>query len=353
MESTAPYVISPTDQRGLIVIVETMFMSWMIFVGLIRLYMRIAINGPVQMDDFIVFTGSIVAIAHVGTIMRAVSHGLGRTQDQVLLADLEHAGRGLYASNLLFVVGHGAAKISVCLLLKRLGRTKDYLLYSKILLGMVTVWTLASFLAVALSCLPQDQLTTTQKCSNLDTAWKAITAFDVITDILTFGLSAFLVWGVQMRWREKGTVIFAFGTRIPLIIVIVLRQTYLNRSSLNTDPSLHLSKPIITTAVLLHTSLMIATVPCLKPFVVSFNTGWGQGVTNSKGQNSYFTPTGKSASTSQSRAYASHNAEEDEVDLTVARPSQESRQSQQMIIHQTREWIVEEEYEMHSVKDRL
>jgi hypothetical protein len=39
----------------------------------------------------------------------------------------------------------------------------------------------------------------------------------VITDVLTFGLSIFLVWGIQMRWKEKATVIFAFGTRTPYV----------------------------------------------------------------------------------------------------------------------------------------
>lgn len=48
-------------------------------------------------------------------------------------------------------------------------------------------------------------------------AWKSITAFDVITDTITFGLSIFLVWGIQMRWKEKATVIFAFGTRTPYV----------------------------------------------------------------------------------------------------------------------------------------
>lgn len=58
MSSAAPYTISPTDQRGLIVI-ETLFMSWMIIVSLIRLYMRLAINGPVQVDDWVVFGGGV------------------------------------------------------------------------------------------------------------------------------------------------------------------------------------------------------------------------------------------------------------------------------------------------------
>lgn len=59
MNSTAPYAISPTDRSGLIVIVETLFMSWMILVSLIRLYMRLAINGPVQIDDVVVFAGGV------------------------------------------------------------------------------------------------------------------------------------------------------------------------------------------------------------------------------------------------------------------------------------------------------
>lgn len=42
-----------------------------------------------------------------------------------------------------------------------------------------------------------------------------ITAFDVITDVLTFGLCILLVWGVQMGWKQKSAVVFAFGTRAP------------------------------------------------------------------------------------------------------------------------------------------
>ncbi|GLI80811.1 hypothetical protein PoHVEF18_009168 [Penicillium ochrochloron] len=202
MEAAAPYAISATDRSGLIVIVETLFMSWMIMVSLIRLYMRLAINGPVQIDDLVVFAGSIFAIAHVGTVMNAISHGLGRTQYDSSSWDLKRAGEGI--------------------------------------------------------------------------AWKSITAFDVITDVLTFGLSIFLVWGIQMRWKDKAT-----------------------------------------------------------------------GVTNSNGEHPYFTPTGKSASTTQSRAFTSSKRDEDEADLAATRLSHDSQNSRQLIIHQTQEWIVEEEYEMH------
>lgn len=49
-----------------------------------------------------------------------------------------------------------------------------------------------------------------------------------------------------------------------------------------------------------------------------------------------------------------NRGEGDEVDLTASRQSQDSQHSQRLIIHQTREWKVEEEeYEMHSIQDRI
>ena len=141
-------------------------------------------------------------------------------------------------------------------------------------------------------------------------------------------------------------------TGFGVIILIILRQTYLDRSLCHPDPSLHLSDAMIATAVLLHYSIMVATVPCLKPFVIAFNTGWGQGLTNSDGEHPYFTPTGKSASTIHSRAYTMNREDEDEADLAATQLSQDSQNSQQLIIHQIQEFIMEEEYEMHSVRDR-
>lgn len=129
--------------------------------------------------------------------MDAISHGLGPSQDQSSLLDLMHAAKvsftpstmalqrcqgtgkdwrkatnayriqGVYAANLLSLAGHGAAKISICLLLKRLGRQGNYLLCSRILLGMVMAWMGASILAVALSCSPQHQMATKQHCGNI------------------------------------------------------------------------------------------------------------------------------------------------------------------------------------------
>lgn len=54
-----PYPITPTDQRGSIIITATMFMSWMCTVYLFRLYMRLVMNGPLGADDFAAFAGDV------------------------------------------------------------------------------------------------------------------------------------------------------------------------------------------------------------------------------------------------------------------------------------------------------
>jgi hypothetical protein len=96
-----------------------------------------------------------------------------------------------------------------------------------------------------------------------------------------------------MRRKDKITVIFAFSTQIVyvkslnaldwrinqipiiarVIILTIVRQSYLNTALQEKDPPLSLAPTLIAIEVLLHFSIMLATVPCLKPFIITFNTG--------------------------------------------------------------------------------
>jgi hypothetical protein len=59
MTGDAPFVITATDKSGSIAIAATLFMSWMVIVCLIRLYMRLTMNGPLGMDDWAAFTAGV------------------------------------------------------------------------------------------------------------------------------------------------------------------------------------------------------------------------------------------------------------------------------------------------------
>ncbi|GFF62188.1 hypothetical protein IFM51744_10913 [Aspergillus udagawae] len=298
-------------------------------------------NGPLGMDDWAAFSAGVIGVVHVVMIMDGLSHGLGRSHQDSPDSKLQKAGKSLYTANLLFLVGHGLAKISVCSLLRRLGREKAYLLACKTSLLIASLWSIASIVAVALSCSANYIWSVETHCRGLNTAWKAITAIDVLTEVFFISLSVFLVWAVQMRRKEKMTVIFAFGTRILVIVPTIVRQSYLNTALKEKDAPSSLSDTLIATEVLLHCSIMLATVPCLKSFIIAFNTGWGQGVAATHGTSYY-----KQTESSASQAHPDHPKEQDELDVAMRTRSLESHNSRQLIIHRTQEWTLREEIEM-------
>ncbi|PLB46507.1 hypothetical protein P170DRAFT_427822 [Aspergillus steynii IBT 23096] len=348
MYNPPAYALTPTDQRGLVVITATMLMSWMVIVSLIRLYMRLALNGPLGWDDLAAFVGGLFGIANVGVIMNGVSHGLAQSARSATDSELVNGGKTLLAADLLFIAGHCGAKLSVCLLLKRLGREPAYLLWCKGALLLTTLWAIASMVSVGILSNSGRALIIEQMDSRVqNNAWKGITAIDVITETLLVGLSMYLVWGIRMKVKQKVAVIFAFGTRTTLIIISIVRQIYLNRAFSAPDLSLRLSDALVATEVLLHFSIMAATMPCLKPFVVAFNTGWGQGIKKKNAAGSYYYDSHNTTSHAQSK----QPRDEDELNPTVTGASEGSDNSQQLIIRETREWTLRTEYiEMDSYR---
>ncbi|BCR92966.1 uncharacterized protein AKAW2_10011A [Aspergillus luchuensis] len=334
----APYGISPTDRSGAIVIAATLFMSWMVLVSLFRVYMRVAMNGPAGWDDVVVWIGGAIGIGNMGAIMKGVSQGLGRINP----TDEEGAMKALYTANLLFLASHGASKVSVCLLLRRLGREGAYIRLCTVGLAVLVLWFLASLLAVGLQCEPSQPWNLTQ-CHSFMTGWRAMTAFDIITEALLVGLSIRLVWGVQMRRTQKAGVIGAFGTRIVIVALTIVRQCYLNRVGLN-NILLDMSNVVVATEVLLHSSLMAATVPCLKPFVIAFNTGWGQG-----GQKDGSYLRSETSEGPPSKARSRPYPADDEITMIPTGGAREcegylEEASGGLMIHQTREWSLRTEY---------
>lgn len=136
----------------------------------------------------------------------------------------------MLTADLLFIAGHCGAKLSVCLLLQRLGREPNYLLWCRAALLLTALWAVVSIVAIGALSHSDSQfmielLDTHVVCTwpfsspkhgltrNQNDAWKGITAVDVTTEALLVGLSIYLVWGVRMRFKQKVAVILAFATR--------------------------------------------------------------------------------------------------------------------------------------------
>jgi hypothetical protein len=171
------------------------------------------------------------------------------------------------------------------------------------------------------------------------------------------------------RKQDSQTYPLAQAYLFSVIVAAIVRLPYIARQLRSSDPTFDSVPAGICTEVLMHYSLIAATIPCLKPFVISFNTGWGQG---NQGQGSSYVlesyvqkKGGHSLGMKSDNVISQSNHSQAETDLPLrpdphahnwsiivddhktpssrreeADGSVGSRESQQMFIRQTAAWSV-------------
>ncbi|GBF59566.1 hypothetical protein TMEN_581 [Trichophyton mentagrophytes] len=361
------YHVTDTDQSGHIVIVSTLLMSWMVLCFFIRIYIRSDINGPFGLDDLVAGIGSTLGIVHVGVLLKAVSQGVGKSKEHLRPTDVNTAEQTLYISDILFILAYSCAKAAVGLLLYRLGRDTLYKRGCAAIALFIGLWGIAATLAMSIKCDISKPWILSDRCLHIELRWQLITTFDVLSELIMFGMLVYLIWGLQMAMSRKVVIVGAFACRLPVVGFSIFRLTTIHGVVDLRNPTISMVPYVIWTEILLHYSIMAATIPCLKPFFIAFNTGWGQGshkrssryLPYNSGSSSKTGPNfpnkfGKIIGTSQAdfRNDASGTRTLSHTLNRGEAPSIESHESQQMIIRETRGWTVEHEsFEMSNYEN--
>jgi hypothetical protein len=104
--------------------------------------------------------------------------------------------------------------------------------------------------------------------------WIAIGTVGIVVEILLTGLSVVLVWGLQMQPKDKLRVISGFAARLVVAVPVVIRLVSLQNSSDAHDFTWSFTMPALWAQLEMHLSIIAATIPCLRIFLKSFNTGY-------------------------------------------------------------------------------
>ncbi|KAL8845906.1 MAG: hypothetical protein Q9221_008963 [Calogaya cf. arnoldii] len=221
-----------------------------------------------------------------------VSKGLGRSTNLVTLDDLQALQQAAYAGDILYLITTYLSKCSVILLLLRLSRDRKHRIVFNATLVATVVVAIASIFAISLRCdFSRPWLLFQEKCSGILLRWQVVTAFDILTEAIIFGISFYLIHGLHMSLSNKTVIVGVFAFRLLLasswsqyshtngvsrmIPFLIIRVTSFPHHHLSTDPSFTMTYFYIWTQTSLNLSLMLSTMPCLKPFVASLNTGYG------------------------------------------------------------------------------
>lgn len=144
-------------------------------------------------------------------------------------------------------------------------------------IAVVVFWAIGSLVATAISCSPSQYVRgiSDGRCNNRLGLWKVIAAVDILTEVLLVTLPMLFVWPIQMKRYIKIQVAIAFGFRVPLIAIAAVHLHYVAAYSNGANTPQAIIPALVLQQCELLWSLLSATIPTLKAFMRTFNSGFG------------------------------------------------------------------------------
>jgi hypothetical protein len=90
---------------------------------------------------------------------------------------------------------------------------------------------------------------------------------DTCTEVISFALAFYIIYGLQMSWSRKGSVLVTFGMRLLILIPIIFRLDQLNTELHSSDPTYDGLFPSVWTQIQIAYALVAATIPCSRSWI--------------------------------------------------------------------------------------
>ncbi|KAJ9612892.1 hypothetical protein H2200_002833 [Cladophialophora chaetospira] len=270
---SAPIGVITSTDRSAVVLIATGIALVVGFVSLaIRIYVRF--THSISWDDYTIYAATAFSVFQAATVFVEGKNGLGKVLRQLDTSELMHLQKAAYASNILFITTLWLTKCSTACLYLRLSPNHYHGLASKAaLVGMTIVSLIISIFMIALSCdLAHPWLFIRPQCTNLYTRWLVFAIFDIVTEVVLFALSFYIIHGLQMPWTRKGSVLVTFGLRLLVIIPIAFRLHQLKVELNSDDPTYDGLFASIWTQIEMTSGLVAATIPCSRSWISATST---------------------------------------------------------------------------------
>lgn len=103
---------------------------------------------------------------------------------------------------MLYAIGLGLIKCSICLMLIRIFFVKHFRIAGYSVIAFCTAWALMTILIAFLLCRPLDYdwnlLPTTGHCGDPRSAYAAVGIVDIVSDMAILILPLFMIWNLQL-----------------------------------------------------------------------------------------------------------------------------------------------------------
>ncbi|KAF7122266.1 hypothetical protein CNMCM5793_000223 [Aspergillus hiratsukae] len=270
---SGPPTVNRKDNHGGLIVVITGFCLVLVLSSLAARTFSSYKRRIIQKDDYGFIAAVIVALAQTSLVLAQVHYGWGAAES------LSSATKGKmlkmgYASDILFVVTLGLSKITTAVFYMTLFKQKLRAVIRGLLIGG-GIWAILSVILLAVGCSHRPWLDIDAKCSGLFQRWQAITAIDIILEVLLILYSARAIYSIKISTRQKLVV---FGTLSCRIVLIPLSATHLHYVKVQLDsdqPTLDGAFASITAELYLAMSVVCLVASFMKPVLAVYVDEYG------------------------------------------------------------------------------
>ncbi|KAF2716651.1 hypothetical protein K431DRAFT_257126, partial [Polychaeton citri CBS 116435] len=252
-------------------------MSVMLLFFFVRLWIRYPFESLFRADDLFACLSSVLATVQSTLVLVAVHDGFGQRSNDLPTGRPAKILKMAYSSDLLYVLALCLGKLSMSMLCVRLASDGVHRSAAKILTYSTCAWGVCSFLLVALlqdvskPWAVSDPLTRKQLVR-----WAVVEILGLAIEVLTIIFILHLVSGLQMSRQSKISIATGVFSRLPLFAIAPLRLYSLAHVASNHryDASFSAWLPECFTQLEMSFNVIAATVPCLRIFLRSFQSGY-------------------------------------------------------------------------------
>ncbi|KAF2004742.1 hypothetical protein P154DRAFT_551938 [Amniculicola lignicola CBS 123094] len=278
--------VNPNDHAGLIYIAAFLTLTYTNLTFLTRLFVKWHVFG---FDDWAMCVAQASNMVQIVLLLISLSSGLGKSYETISDSSYARMASTEYANQVVLYLSLGLSKCASVMLVQRLftREARQFWIICNIVTVVMIIWTVFAAFMVSVGCSPPSIAPTTkdQICPSIYSRYQIVVITDVITDVILILAPAYLVWQLQMSQKLKFQVIAVFTTRVPLIPLSILGLIRFKQSLYSNNPGVDRTPVILFQQTEICYSLMAATIPSLKAFIRSFDTGSGVkvGTTNAYG----------------------------------------------------------------------
>ncbi|APA08912.1 hypothetical protein sscle_04g036820 [Sclerotinia sclerotiorum 1980 UF-70] len=235
----------------------------------LRLYTRNFVGGTPGFDDFLLIISWVLMTAFAACTSRSVSYGMGTHAAELDFDDNSRGILWLLIGQFIIAIAMGISKCAVAVFLLRIV-TKTL---HKILLyfWIVTILLLSFLLAIVvfLQCTPVESIWDSRiegTCTlSLTVIAKVMCSWSAAMDFFLAAFPWAVVWGLNMKRKEKITICVSLSLGIIAGICGVVRTTTLDSLGETDDYLYAVSDSVMWTMSELCATIICVTIPALRP----------------------------------------------------------------------------------------